>query len=101
MSRETTISRGAKWAAIGLLVLTLITGGANLWATFEVVHSNAAAQQRQGQIVEQKICSSFARLARLQPPAGNPRTNPSRAYLQEQHAALDELGADLGCASSR
>jgi hypothetical protein len=91
------LTRGARIAAVSLLVLTLITGGANLWATFEVVASNAAAQQRAGAAIEQKLCASFGHLAALKPPAGNPRTNPSRAYLQEEHATLDQLGTDLGC----
>lgn len=31
---DLTMTRGARWAAIGLLILTLITGGANLLATY-------------------------------------------------------------------
>lgn len=27
--------------------------------------------------------------------------NPSRAYEQEEHATLDQLGADLGCKQGR
>ena len=37
------------------------------------------------------------KLAANKPPAGNPETNPSRAYEQRQAVILDELGADLGC----
>jgi hypothetical protein len=91
------ITRGARLATIGLLILTLIVGGANLWATFLVVHANQAAQRRQGQAVERKICTTLTRLSGLQPPPGNPQANPSRAYLQDLHATLSQLGPDLGC----
>ena len=48
-------------------------------------------------ILEQKLCTTFGKLAANKPPAGNPETNPSRAYEQRQAVILDELGADLGC----
>ena len=41
--------------------------------------------------------TTFGKLAANKPPAGNPETNPSRAYEQRQAVILDELGADLGC----
>jgi hypothetical protein len=94
---DITITRGARRAAIGLFILTLIVGGANLLATFEVVHANQGEQQRQGQALERKLCTTFGRLAALKPPAGSPGSNPSRAYLQRQHATLAEIGTDLGC----
>ncbi len=84
-------------AAGALLALTLIVGGGNLWASWDEVHANQAAQQRAGQLLEEKLCATFGKLAALQPPAGNPATNPSRAYLQGQHDTLDEIGTDLGC----
>ena len=55
------------------------------------------AQQRQGQVIEQKLCTTFGGLAGLQPPAGSPAGNPSRAYLQEEHARLAQVGPDIGC----
>ena len=91
-------------AVIALLALTLVTGGGNLWASYAEVHaaqsaqrSEQAAQQRQGAILGEKLCTTFGALAALKPPAGNPRTNPSRAFDDNLHAKLDELGADLGC----
>ena len=59
--------------------------------------ASRAAQQHGGQVLEEKLCGTFGKLAALKPPAGNPETNPSRAYLQGEHMALDEIGADLGC----
>lgn len=56
-----------------------------------------AEQARQGKLIEQKLCTSFSRLAALKPPAGAPGKNPSRAYLQGEHAILVGLGTDLGC----
>jgi hypothetical protein len=80
-----------------LLALTLIMGAGNLWASWDEVHSSEAAQQRQGEIVEAKLCSTFGKLAALKPPPGNPAANPSRAYEDQLHTALDALGTDLGC----
>ncbi len=88
-------------AVIALLVLTLIVGAGNLWASWDEVHSSQAAQQRQGQAVETKLCSTFGKLAALQPPAGNPASNPSRAYEDRLHATLDDLGTDLGCGQGK
>jgi hypothetical protein len=56
-----------------------------------------AAQQRSAAAVGAKLCTMGAKLAALKPPAGNPLTNPSRAYLQQQAAVLAGLGPDLGC----
>ncbi len=84
-------------ALIVLVALTLIVGAGNLWASWNEVHASQAAQQRQGQAVEAKLCSTFSKLAALKPPAGSPAHNPSRAFEQSLHATLDDLGVDLGC----
>lgn len=56
-----------------------------------------AAQQRQGDVFEAKLCATLARQAALKPPGGSPANNPSRAYLQQQHDVLAQLGPDVGC----
>ena len=67
-------------------------------ASIQAAQQREEAEQRQaGVILEQKLCTTFGKLAANMPPAGNPRKNPSRAYDQNQHAILDELGTDLGC----
>lgn len=92
----------------GLVALTLVVGAGNLWSGYVEAHSQAhavlvaeqhvqAEQQAAGAALERKLCTTFGRLAANKPPAGNPVTNPSRAYEQENHAILDELGDDLGC----
>lgn len=102
------LSRTVRQALVFLFVLPLILSGANLLWTAHEVHSSQAAiqaaqhreevlQQRAGVILGEKLCTTFGRLAANKPPAGNPRKNPSRAYDQNQHAILDELGTDLGC----
>ena len=67
MRRSTTLAMSA------LLILTLIVGAGNLWASWDEVHSSQAAQKRQGQAVETKLCSTFGTLAALKPPAGTRR----------------------------
>jgi hypothetical protein len=95
-------------AIVALLVLTLIVGAGNLWASWDQVHASAGdirasqhheqvLQQQAGAVLERKLCTTFGKLAANKPPAGNPRTNPSRAYDQNNHAILDQLGADFGC----
>lgn len=59
-------------------------------------HSNDVSQQN-GVQVELKLCTTLDKLAALKPPPGNAQANPSRAYLQQEHATLAELGIDLGC----
>lgn len=88
----------------GLVALTLVVGGGNLWASYAEVqtvkaaqHHDDVARQRAGQLLEVKLCSTFGKLGALKPPPGDPVKNPSRAYEQEQHDTLVQLGADLGC----
>jgi len=103
----------ARRANIILLALVLVVGTGNLWATHDEVgaqaaqqHAFQAAEKRQqeasaraGVLIVHKLCVSFGKLAAEKPPAGNPATNPSRAFDQGQHAVLVGLGSDLGCRS--
>lgn len=106
------LSRTVRRALVFLFALPVVLAGANLfWTAHEVDASQAAiraahareqaAQQRAGDGLEAKLCITFSRLSALKPPAGDPDTNPSRAYLQGQHAQLVELGTDLGCKTGR
>jgi uncharacterized protein HemX len=56
-----------------------------------------ATQERAGEEIERKLCTTFGKLAALKPPAGNPVTNPARGYDQQVHAVLDGVGPDLEC----
>ena len=83
-----------------LVYLFAAAFGLALVAFLAEIHGQAvsrAAQQHQGELVEAKLCSTLDGLARLQPPPGNPDTNPSRAYLQGLHLKFIDLGRDLGC----
>jgi hypothetical protein len=90
-----------------IVVLFLIAAGSgvgNLFWTAHEVHSAAAAQrqeqaaqQRAGVVTEQKLCTTLGKLAVLKPPPGSPSANPSRAFDQELHTTLSQLGPDLGC----
>jgi hypothetical protein len=100
----TVLTRTTLRSVAALVLLALLVTGANLlWtARQENVFQSAqqaqnAARQHQGAVIEEKLCQTLARLAALKPPAGNPRTNPSRAYLQAEHDTLAQLGADIGC----
>lgn len=97
--------RRDRWVvALAAIIVVLLNGGFSVLIT-KVIQDQAAAAQAQVQAQERRqgirevraICTGFDTLAALKPPRGNPKKNPSRAYLQGQHAALDEIGAGLGC----
>ena len=91
------LSQSVRRALVFMFALAVILAASGLFWINHAVHDNQAAQQRQGQAIERKLCLTFVKLAALKPPAGNPKTNPSRAFDDNLHATLDELGADLGC----
>lgn len=55
------------------------------------------SQAKQGEVVEQKLCTTLEGLRSLKPPVGDPSSNPSRGYLQKQHDKLAQLSDDIGC----
>jgi hypothetical protein len=112
--------RLTKMQVMGAAVaLSFVVGGGGLASGYVEAHSQAhavlaveqheqaaqqraqrreqAAQQAAGAALERKLCATLAKLAANRPPAGNPKTNPSRAYDQNNHAILAELGPDIGC----
>lgn len=56
-----------------------------------------AAQQAQGRVLEQRLCTTLGQLAALKAPAGGAEGNPSRAYERQLQATLSALGPDVGC----
>ena len=96
-ARGPRLPPGVARSVVVLFVFALLLSGVNLLWTSHVVSSQQAAAQHAGQLVERKLCTTFGSLAALRPPPGNPSANPSRAYLQAEHATLVQLGTDLGC----
>jgi hypothetical protein len=101
---EPGMPRNARVAVIFLFALAFLLGGFNLFWSSHLSSSAQAAQRQQqleqrraGVLVEVKLCTTLDKLAALQPPPGNPRKNPSRAYLQDEHTTLAQLGTDIGC----
>ena len=82
---------------LAVVLAVILAIGCNAAYTTWWVSSSQAAQKRQGEIVERKICTTMGQLSALKPPPGNPAVNPSRAFDDQLHATLDRLGADLGC----
>lgn len=101
---ERGLSRLQGRAVVVLFLLAILPGAAG-W--FWWVHSvdvaiaaqrhEQAAQQRQGELLEQKLCTTLGKLAALKPPPGNPVANPARGFDQQEHAVLAQLGPDVGC----
>lgn len=91
------------YAYVALVLLTVVLSVSALAGAVIYYHTSQRAQQRQGEQLEQKICTTLAPLAglaKLKPPAGNPADNPSRAFEQQlviKLAPLAQLGPDLGC----
>lgn len=96
---RSVIRRLDNWkVAITFLILLLImVGVGNLLATYNAIDNFRQAQMDAGQVVEQKLCKTFGKLGALKPPPGDPIANPSRAFDQQLHETLVELGADVGC----
>jgi hypothetical protein len=98
------LTHGALWAAAVLLILTLVVGAANLWASYQFNQNAKAAeqrtvqaQQRQGREITVKLCHIFGGIAALKPPAGSAAANPSRAYEQNLHGYLAQVPSVLNC----
>ena len=102
------LSRSTARSLVFMFALAVILAASGLFWINHAVHDSQAAiqaaqhreqvmQQQAGAILEAKLCTTFRELAALKPPAGDPGRNPSRKYEQEEHATLDQLGADLGC----
>ena len=91
------LPRGQARAIAYGVVLALLLNGAGLFWQAHQSSTSQAAERRSGQMLGRKLCQTFGELAANRPPAGNPATNPARAYDQRQHDILDQLGTDLGC----
>lgn len=76
-----------KIAIAGLLLLLILVGIGNLLATYNAVDNFRQSQRQAGQVFEQKICVTFAKLGALKLPPNE----------QALHDTLVELGADVGC----
>lgn len=87
------IRRRVRWRDV--IIVGLI--GLSMVYSVNYYHRSVAAQQRQGELLEMKLCTSLDRLAALKPPPGSPGDNPSRAFEQQQHDVLAQLGPDVGC----
>jgi hypothetical protein len=86
------------------VILCCIMTGATFWASFGQFSAYKAGQQhveqisrQQGQEIGSKLCLTLRKLAALSPPAGSPGKNPARAYDQQLHAILAQMGPDIGC----
>ena len=104
----TGLSRSVRRALVFLFALSVALAGAGLFWTAHEVHASQAAiqagqhreqvmQQQAGLVLGRKLCTTFAKLAANKPPSGNAARNPARAYEQNEHAILGQLGTDLGC----
>jgi len=98
------LSRLQGRAIVVLFLIAVLLGVGNLfWTAHETnratsaQHAEQAAQQRAGELIEQKLCTTFGKLSAEKPPPGNPLTNPARAYDQGQHAILAQVAPDIGC----
>lgn len=86
--------------AAAILAAVLLNGAFCYWfvqSNVTALTAQRAAFRLHDAHVEAKLCSTFGSLYADQPPAGDPATNPSRAYLQELHTRLGEVLPDLGC----
>lgn len=108
---DRSVFRAIMTLIIGMIISAACTAGICLLLYFhqqQQYNSSLKHQQQlyvseqqqseaQGAKIERSLCLTLDRLAANKPPAGNPNTNPSRAYDQANHAILAQLGPDLEC----
>lgn len=98
--RQVAIFTGAILLAFGLQAGYTTWSVNNARAALEHAEQQAqAAARKQGEEELETLCTTLTKLAADKPPPGNPKTNPSRAYLQSQHVILSQLGTDIKCSS--
>lgn len=95
--REFTSSFFGGLAALCAVVVILLALGGSYLVTNARIDQTLANQAHQSATFEGQLCNTLNSLKALKPPAGNPATNPSRAFDVNQHVVLSQLAADLGC----
>jgi hypothetical protein len=95
--RGEQLSPALRRALVYMFLLAVLLAVLAFVAEIHEQNTSRAAQQRQGRLIERKLCTTLDRLTELRPPPGNPATNPSRKFDQELHETLSQLGPDLGC----
>ena len=78
---DVKISRGARRAAIGLLVLTLVMGAANLWASYLQVQAS-----------QRKWCSTLVALDNADQHAPPPTSAFGRHLVTDFHDLRQQFG---------
>ena len=84
-------------AVIFLFLLNLLLTVVLLFAVIHYVNSEQAAQQQAAQKEVGALCADLGTMARIPPPAGDPKTNPARAYAQAEHRAWQGLYTSIRC----
>lgn len=95
------MTRGQRIVIVFTLLLVLLVGAGNLAATF-IQNSSTKNQfqqaqvtaQKAGKAVEQKICSSFEKVAALKPPGD---AGASAEFERSLHQILSGIPADIQC----
>ena len=85
--RELTITRRAVASGVLMLVLILLVGGGNLWATYDVVH---ASQHKWCQTID--TLDNADQAALKAPPAQRPHGAYSFALISDFHHLRGQLG---------
>lgn len=80
-------------------VIIILTLTGSYFLTQTQIHAAQNAQTQNAQMAEMKLCKTLNTLKAIQPPPGDPNTNPSRAFDLKQHDALAQLASDLACPS--
>lgn len=94
---KAALSPSVRRALVFLFALSLIISVGDLFWNAHQVNASRAANHRQNEITERKICTAISGLVVLKPPPGDPASNPSRAYLQGLHVRFTQISGALGC----
>lgn len=84
-------------AVVGTIMILTVAIGGSYYLSLQQQKSQRQEQLTQGIKELSGICHTLDQIAALKPPAGDPTTNPSRAYEQKFHETIIQLRPDLGC----
>lgn len=91
------IGSGVRLAIGVILVLILLVGAGNLYATYDYVKQFKQDQQNAARSQIMHLCKDLGTMASIPPPAGPVASNPSRAYEQSEHTAWKGLYTSIKC----
>ena len=96
------LSNAATYAIVSIFIAAFVVAAGGLWVGIHGEQQATRSGQKAAAALaainhHDALCTALMQLSADKPPAGNPETNPSRAYLQSQYETFNQLLANFGC----